>query len=147
MPPPPALPTFFELDAPDDWTAIDFISDLHLSGESPRTFEVWADYMRGTPASAASTLDGFPLARQGLAGRAMGIWRPAVRIAAPTTSSPCDSRGVVGEGGLHHAVVAGAGVAVVVEVEMVVVDHQPVEEPDPLAAVVVELLADQDLVE
>ncbi|MGE0659017.1 MAG: tripartite tricarboxylate transporter permease [Reyranellaceae bacterium] len=27
----------------------------------------------GTPASAASTLDGFPLARQGLAGRAMGI--------------------------------------------------------------------------
>ena len=27
----------------------------------------------GTPASAASTLDGFPLARRGLAGRAMGI--------------------------------------------------------------------------
>jgi putative tricarboxylic transport membrane protein len=27
----------------------------------------------GTPASAASTLDGFPLARKGLAGRAMGI--------------------------------------------------------------------------
>jgi putative tricarboxylic transport membrane protein len=27
----------------------------------------------GTPASAASTLDGYPLARQGLAGRAMGI--------------------------------------------------------------------------
>lgn len=27
----------------------------------------------GTPASAASTLDGFPLARQGMAGRAMGI--------------------------------------------------------------------------
>src|ERR671921_2556265 len=27
----------------------------------------------GTPASACSTLDGFPLERQGLAGRAMGI--------------------------------------------------------------------------
>src|SRR5262245_36667116 len=27
----------------------------------------------GTPASACSTLDGYPLARQGLAGRAMGI--------------------------------------------------------------------------
>src|ERR687896_2472803 len=27
----------------------------------------------GTPANAATTLDGFPLARQGLAGRAMGI--------------------------------------------------------------------------
>src|SRR5919109_5397599 len=27
----------------------------------------------GTPASACSTLDGFPLVRQGLAGRAMGI--------------------------------------------------------------------------
>lgn len=56
MPPPPALPTFFELDAPDDWTAIDFISDLHLSSETPRTFEVWADYMRGTPASAVIIL-------------------------------------------------------------------------------------------
>jgi putative tricarboxylic transport membrane protein len=29
--------------------------------------------IHGTPASAASTLDGYPLARQGLAGRAMGI--------------------------------------------------------------------------
>lgn len=56
MPPPPALPTFWEFEAPDDWTAIDFISDLHLSGESPRTFEVWADYMRGTPASAVIIL-------------------------------------------------------------------------------------------
>src|SRR5689334_11133881 len=27
----------------------------------------------GTPASACSTLDGYPLARQGMAGRAMGI--------------------------------------------------------------------------
>lgn len=56
MPQPPALPTFWELEAPDDWTAIDFISDLHLSVGAPRTFEVWAEYMRGTTASAVIIL-------------------------------------------------------------------------------------------
>jgi UDP-2,3-diacylglucosamine hydrolase len=56
MTPPPALPTFWELEAPAEWTVIDFISDLHLSPETPRTFEVWADYLRSTPASAVIIL-------------------------------------------------------------------------------------------
>lgn len=50
------LPTFWELEAPPDWVSIDFISDLHLSDDTPRTFEAWARYMRETPASAVLIL-------------------------------------------------------------------------------------------
>lgn len=53
---PPALPTFWEFEATADWTAVDFISDLHLSEQTPRTFERWAAYMRSTPASAVFIL-------------------------------------------------------------------------------------------
>ncbi|WP_298829495.1 UDP-2,3-diacylglucosamine diphosphatase [uncultured Piscinibacter sp.] len=53
---PPPLPGFWELDAPADWTAIDFISDLHLAPDTPRTFEAWATYLRETPASAVFIL-------------------------------------------------------------------------------------------
>ena len=56
MPPPPALPTFWEFEALPDWTVVDFISDLHLSIDTPRTFELWAGYMRSTPASAVVIL-------------------------------------------------------------------------------------------
>jgi UDP-2,3-diacylglucosamine hydrolase len=56
MTPPPALPVFWELVAPTDWTAIDFISDLHLAEETPRTFEAWAAHLRDTPASAVIIL-------------------------------------------------------------------------------------------
>ena len=56
MPPPPALPTFWEFKAPADWAVIDFISDLHLSPHTPRTFDEWARYMRDTPASAVIIL-------------------------------------------------------------------------------------------
>ncbi|MBX3607385.1 MAG: UDP-2,3-diacylglucosamine diphosphatase [Piscinibacter sp.] len=53
---PPALPGFWELEAPADWTAIDFISDLHLAEDMPRTFEAWAGYLQRTPASAVIIL-------------------------------------------------------------------------------------------
>lgn len=53
---PPPLPTFWELAAPADWTAIDFISDLHLAQDTPRTFAAWAAYLRETPASAVFIL-------------------------------------------------------------------------------------------
>ena len=42
--------------APAAWRAIDFISDLHLAGDTPRTFAAWADYLRGTPADAVLIL-------------------------------------------------------------------------------------------
>ena len=47
---------FAEFEVPAHATAIDFISDLHLSGEAPRTFERWAGYLRDTPASAVFIL-------------------------------------------------------------------------------------------
>lgn len=56
MPTPSPLPTFWELVAPADWTAVDLISDLHLSVQTPRTFEAWATHLRSTPASAVIIL-------------------------------------------------------------------------------------------
>jgi UDP-2,3-diacylglucosamine hydrolase len=55
MPPPP-LPSFWELHASHEWEAIDFISDIHLSEQSPRTFDAWAAYLRDTDASAVFIL-------------------------------------------------------------------------------------------
>ncbi len=51
-----ALPTFGAFSAPNDWQAIDFISDLHLAADTPRGFEVWSQYMRGTQADAVFIL-------------------------------------------------------------------------------------------
>lgn len=50
------LPSFRELEAPSDWTAIDFISDLHLAEDTPRSFEAWAGHLRRTRASAVIIL-------------------------------------------------------------------------------------------
>jgi len=51
-----ALPAFHEFAAPDDWRAIDFISDLHLSPALPRTTQAWAHHLRETPADAVFVL-------------------------------------------------------------------------------------------
>jgi UDP-2,3-diacylglucosamine hydrolase len=53
---PPALPRFWEFRAPPDWSAVDFISDLHLAENAPRTFEAWSAYMGSTTASAVFIL-------------------------------------------------------------------------------------------
>jgi UDP-2,3-diacylglucosamine hydrolase len=53
---PAALPAYFEYAAPAPWQAIDFISDLHLSPELPRTFEAFASHLRHTPADAVVIL-------------------------------------------------------------------------------------------
>lgn len=42
---------FAQFEAPAQASTIDFISDLHLSDETPLTFERWAEYLRGTPAA------------------------------------------------------------------------------------------------
>jgi UDP-2,3-diacylglucosamine hydrolase len=42
--------------APGGWTTIDFISDLHLTKDTPRTFEAWASFVRETPADAICIL-------------------------------------------------------------------------------------------
>ncbi len=51
-----ALPALGAFDAPGDWQAIDFISDLHLAADTPRAFEAWARYMRSTRADAVFIL-------------------------------------------------------------------------------------------
>ncbi len=51
-----ALPTFGAFAAPKQWQAIDFISDLHLAADTPRTFEAWAQYMHATCADAVFIL-------------------------------------------------------------------------------------------
>jgi UDP-2,3-diacylglucosamine hydrolase len=51
-----ALPAFGAFSAPNDWQAIDFISDLHLAADTPRGFEAWSRYMRDTRAEAVFIL-------------------------------------------------------------------------------------------
>jgi UDP-2,3-diacylglucosamine hydrolase len=49
---PPALPALHEIDAPAAWQRIEFISDLHLSEQQPRTVAAWADYLAHSDADA-----------------------------------------------------------------------------------------------
>jgi len=53
---PTALPPATEWMVPEQWQAVDCISDLHLSEALPRTFEAWATYMHGTVADAVVIL-------------------------------------------------------------------------------------------
>jgi UDP-2,3-diacylglucosamine hydrolase len=53
---PGPFPALFEFKTPDDWRAIDFISDLHLCDAMPRTFDAWAGHLRRTPADAVFIL-------------------------------------------------------------------------------------------
>lgn len=43
-------------EAPASWKAIDFLSDLHLSDETPRTFDALKAHLRTTPADAVVLL-------------------------------------------------------------------------------------------
>ena len=53
---PLALPTFWELRASNEWRTIDFISDLHLAEDTPRTFDAFASYLQHTRADAVFIL-------------------------------------------------------------------------------------------
>jgi len=53
---PAALPTFWEVHAAAEWRTIDFISDLHLAEDTPRTFDAFASYLSQTPADAVFIL-------------------------------------------------------------------------------------------
>jgi UDP-2,3-diacylglucosamine hydrolase len=44
------------MQAPDAWRAIDFISDLHLAEDMPRTFAAWQGHLLRTPADAVFIL-------------------------------------------------------------------------------------------
>ncbi len=51
-----AVPNFAELQAPQQWDTVDFISDLHLSESEPATFDAWQRYMSTTAADAVFIL-------------------------------------------------------------------------------------------
>lgn len=50
------LPQFWEFAAPETWRTVDFISDLHLQADHPRTVEALAAHLRYTPADAVFIL-------------------------------------------------------------------------------------------
>ena len=52
----PAVPDFAELQAPQYWDTVDFISDLHLCESQPATFDTWQRYMNSTTARAVFIL-------------------------------------------------------------------------------------------
>jgi UDP-2,3-diacylglucosamine hydrolase len=53
---PPAPRSIHEIQADAAWHALDFISDLHLSEATPRTFDAWSRYMAATNADAVFVL-------------------------------------------------------------------------------------------
>ena len=56
MPQVPSVPETHRFEAPPHWRAIDFISDLHLDAEHPKTFEAFGRVLLGTPADAVFLL-------------------------------------------------------------------------------------------
>jgi len=52
----PAGPRITEINAPASWRIVDFISDLHLSADTPATFTAWRHYLESTPADAVFIL-------------------------------------------------------------------------------------------
>lgn len=50
------LPAFAEFAVPASWRCIDFLSDLHLGEDTPRTFEALATHLRCTQADAVFML-------------------------------------------------------------------------------------------
>ena len=55
LPPPLHLPVP-QVQVPEAWQRIDFISDLHLDAHAPATFDAWARHMAHTPADAVFIL-------------------------------------------------------------------------------------------
>ncbi len=50
------LPSFFEYAAPEHWSAVDFISDLHLCEAMPHSFAAFAHHLQHTTADAVFVL-------------------------------------------------------------------------------------------
>ena len=48
----PALPEFAELSVPAEWRRLDFLSDLHLSPDTPATFAALASHLQESSAEA-----------------------------------------------------------------------------------------------
>jgi len=74
------VPVASEWLLPAQWKAIDFISDLHLGDDTPRTFEAWRTHLQHTSADAVVMLGdwfemwvGDDLRTQGLAAQCVEV--------------------------------------------------------------------------
>ena len=47
---------FQAIKAPENWRTVDFISDLHLQENEPKTFALWQSYMHETTVDAVFIL-------------------------------------------------------------------------------------------
>ena len=52
----PPLPAFWEMEVDSQWRSVDFVSDLHLSLDMPRTFDAFGHYLLNTRADAVFIL-------------------------------------------------------------------------------------------
>jgi UDP-2,3-diacylglucosamine hydrolase len=77
-----ALPALWEYAAPTAWKSIDFISDLHLAHDTPRTFSAWAEHMTHTPADAVFILGDLFEAWVGDDSRSSGFERECADVLA-----------------------------------------------------------------
>jgi UDP-2,3-diacylglucosamine hydrolase len=75
-----AAPAIGRFTAPAGWRAIDFISDLHLRQELPRTFEAWQRHLLQTPADAVFILGDLFEAWVGDDARAEGFERACADV-------------------------------------------------------------------
>jgi UDP-2,3-diacylglucosamine hydrolase len=85
--PAPALPGCFDFAAPREWRAIDFLSDLHLAEEMPRTFAAWQQHLLGTPADAVFVLGDLFELWVGDDARALPFARRCVEVLAEASHS------------------------------------------------------------
>ena len=75
-----AVPAVTEWTLPPDWQAVDFISDLHLSEDTPRTFDAWAAHLLTTPADAVVMLGDWLELWVGDDGRLAGLGARCVEV-------------------------------------------------------------------
>jgi UDP-2,3-diacylglucosamine hydrolase len=80
------LPLLFEVSVPDDWRAIDFISDLHLDLTLPKSFDAWAAHLLNTAADAVYILGDLFEVWVGDDARQRPFERRCVEVLAEATS-------------------------------------------------------------
>jgi len=80
------VPALHHWRAPEHWRAIDFLSDLHLAENTPRTFAAFAAHLRGTDADAVVILGDLFEVWVGDDARQFGFEADCAQVLADATS-------------------------------------------------------------
>lgn len=83
------LPAFYEWQVDTRWRAVDFISDLHLSVSTPRTFAAFAAHLRHSDADAILILGDLFEAWVGDDMRSLPFEQQCVEVLADASSRRC----------------------------------------------------------